>query len=86
MDNLLHWPPRCNPDYESESSDALSAWDCARRMDRLADEANQLHIAAYDLYDKGDIDGADKLIDEHDRKWGEWTRLKHELSDIEGGF
>lgn len=86
MDAILHWPPRENPDYERESGWALDAWAAEREMERLADEANRLHVAAYDLYDKGDIDAADELIDEHDRKWKEWTRLKRELTDLEGGF
>lgn len=85
---MVRWPisslnandPSNRDDWHTEAS------YLEERMDILADEATELHRRAYDAYDQGDIETADRLIDEGDAKWNEFSRIKRELGDMESGW
>lgn len=82
-DGLLHYPPKFSPEYEKERGDI---GDLEFRMQQAADEANRLYELAYRAYDADDEPSGDRLIDQSNRWWVEYGKLKAELEDLEQGW
>lgn len=85
-DPLLHYPPRCNPQYEAEDEIAYDIAYCEHRMEQLALEANDWAERAWECENDLRIADAEDAVTRSENTWKRWRAIKDQLIELETGW